>query len=373
MSRVILVALLFSAACAGAPKKEPAPPPTVVKRTEAPPAGWKAPEPKADGFDWLLLTSDEWLKGKITVMRENSLEFDSKELDDIKIEWTKVRELRSPKINTLLMADGTEIAGTFLVKGDQVVVRGKEESRSFPRLDIVGIAPGGTGRGYWSGKFTLGLTTRSGNTNQTEFNSYLLVRRRSAKSNLEASFRGYFGELDGESNVDNQRIVGRWDIFFGHRLFVTPFSLEVYRDTFQNISLRTTPGAGLGYQLLTKRLDKKATDWRVYVGGAYRVTEFDSGDTDRDSTVAVVLGTNVDWDITKNLEFILEYMAQVGVPDTEDTNQHLAATLSIDLWKDFDLDVSLIWDRVGKPRADSEDIVPERDDFRLTVGVAWAF
>ena len=69
----------------------------------------------------------------------------------------------------------------------------------------------------------------------------------------------------------------------------------------------------------------------------------------------------------------VDYGAQIGVPDTQDTNQHLATTLSLDLFKNLDLDVTFVWDRVGLPRPDSDGDFPERDDYRLSVGVSWDF
>ena len=39
----------------------------------------------------------------------------------------------------------------------------------------------------------------------------------------------------------------------------------------------------------------------------------------------------------------------------------------------LDLDVSFIWDRVGKPQRDNDGDTPEKDDFRLVVGLGVDF
>ena len=44
-------------------------------------AEWEPPPPMPDKFDWVQLKSGEWLKGEIKVMYEDSLEFDSEELE----------------------------------------------------------------------------------------------------------------------------------------------------------------------------------------------------------------------------------------------------------------------------------------------------
>ncbi len=42
---------------------------------------WQPPPPMPDDFDWVQMTSGEWLKGEIIAMYEESLEFDSNEFD----------------------------------------------------------------------------------------------------------------------------------------------------------------------------------------------------------------------------------------------------------------------------------------------------
>ena len=43
-------------------------------------------EPPEDGFDWLQLTSGEWLKGELIVFTEDEVEFDSDILDELTID-----------------------------------------------------------------------------------------------------------------------------------------------------------------------------------------------------------------------------------------------------------------------------------------------
>ena len=43
--------------------------------------------PSAEKYDWLQLTSNEWLKGEIKGMYKDSLEFDSDKLDLLEIDW----------------------------------------------------------------------------------------------------------------------------------------------------------------------------------------------------------------------------------------------------------------------------------------------
>jgi len=52
---------------------------------------------------------------------------------------------------------------------------------------------------------------------------------------------------------------------------------------------------------------------------------------------------------------------------------HIVTTLSTDLIKDVDLDVSLIWDHTQKPQERIDTSVPEKDDFHLLFSINYDF
>ena len=43
---------------------------------------WESSKPTVTDFDWVQLTSGEWLKGELISMYEDSVEFDSDEFDE---------------------------------------------------------------------------------------------------------------------------------------------------------------------------------------------------------------------------------------------------------------------------------------------------
>jgi len=57
---------------------------------------WQKPTPVfKQEFDWVRLSSDEWLKGDIVSMYDETLEFESDELDTQTIDLDDIAELRS--------------------------------------------------------------------------------------------------------------------------------------------------------------------------------------------------------------------------------------------------------------------------------------
>ena len=325
------------------------------------------PQPKAK--DWVKMKSGEWLNGEITVLRDKTLEFDSNEFDDVNLDWKDVAELRSPRPVTVTFEDKTTESGTLLVRGDKILIGNKE----FERGKILSIVPGEPKESsYWSGKLTFGFTIRAGNVDQTDTNARLFVRRRGPYHKLQFEYTHYMTEIENESTADNQRFTGTWNYFISRKWFLTPAYLELYRDPFQNTSLRVMPAVSVGYHLF----DTGKVMWDISLGAGYRWTEFDSveaGESGTNSTAAVLPATTLEVDITKKVEFRLDTSAQIGVPDTEDTNINFLATLSYEFLKDFDLDLSLQWNRVGQPTTDSGGETPTADDVRLSFGIAWDF
>jgi len=368
ISRQLLLLVVLLAGCVT--KVHPLP--DYVIKTSAPP--FKPPEPSKKNWDWVQLTSDEWLKGEIKYLRNYTLEIDSDELDDLKFAWRKVKVVKSPRYMSMLLENQSTISGPVMIKDNQVVVKSGERFAVFPRNKLMTIVPGGKSeKSYWSGKLSLGATVRSGNTDQVDTNLGFDIRRRAPRSRFSADYMGAFGSLNGVETVNNQRFTTRFDLYIAPRWFVTPVALELYADAFQNIELRTTPLAGAGYYILKKGLDRQSVcDWDITGLAGYRVTRFQSGE-EPSSTATVGFITNVDWDLTEKLELKFDYDIQVGVPNTQDTNFNLTFTLEWDAWKDFELQMSFVWNYIGLPRPDDNGDTPLNSDFRMVFGIAWDF
>jgi len=93
----------------------------------------------------------------------------------------------------------------------------------------------------------------------------------------------------------------------------------------------------------------------------------------KSGTAALVFGSRFDWDITRRIELILEYRGQYTSREVGETTHHSVSTLSLELTKRFNLDVSFVWDRITNPKVGSDLVQPKPDDFRLVVGLGVDF
>ena len=333
---------------------------------------WQPPPPMPDDFDWLQLNSGEWLKGEIIAMYDEKLEFDSDELDELTLDWSDIKEVRSAGTMQIGFEDDIVATGQLLVEGDMVRVIG-EQDQSFLRSDLLTITAGAPKEiNYWSAKITLGTNIRQGNSEQVEFSSKANFQRRTPKNRINFDYLGNFNETFDEVAADNQRIDGGWSRYFSKRFFWTPVYGEYYRDPFQNIASRWTLGMGLGYTLI----DTSKIDWEINGGLAYQTTQFDDVPDDAlDSadTPAVVFGTLYDHEITKSIDFVFDYRFFIVNEESGTYTHHLLTGLEFELTSLLDFDITLVWDRIQDPRENSDGTFPEQDDFRLTFGLGFDF
>lgn len=335
---------------------------------------WQPPEPDANGWDWIRMTSGEWFGGTLDLMRDGDLEFDSDELDLLKLDWTDVAELRSPRILTYRFEDMGNFTGTAVMRGDTVAVSTDSGVHRLPRAGLILIMEGHLReRNFWSSKASVGLVTRSGNTSQADFNSTVRVRRLTPRTNGVLDYAGNYGRVQDTETINNHNLSVGYDILVTAGFFVTPLTFNFLRDPFQNIDLKSTVAAGVGY-VIARGGD---LDWSVGLSGGYQSTGYVSVEVDQASKVengTIIGSTNVDWELTGDLDFLFDYNVQVGVPETSRAFHHARLAFSFDILGDvLDLDLALVWDRVESPQPNADGDIPERDDFRTTVGIGLDF
>ena len=333
---------------------------------------WQPAEPMPENFDWIQMTSGEWLKGEFIAMYNDSLEFDSDELDLLTLDWEDVRQVRSSRVMQVRFLGGVTRLGKMEMVNGTVHLLG-DDGGSFPRDDVVSIVGGAPReRNYWAAKISFGFNVRSGNTEQVEASSQVKVQRRTPVNRIAIDSIGNYIETEGETTVDNLRAGAGWDLFLTDRFFVTPIFGEYFRDPFQNVSRRITVGAGVGWQIV----DTSRIDWSVSFGPAYQGTHFvevEPDESTKESTPSFRAGTVLDLEVTSWLDYGFDYSFFLTNEATGTYNHHLVTGLEFEITSLIDFDVTFVWDRIQDPRPDADGVLPEQDDYRLIVALGFEF
>jgi len=351
---------------------------------------WRPKPPEPRQWDWVQLISGEWLKGDITVMRDEVLEFDSKELDDLEIDWDKVQQIRSPRVHTFVFEERQTRVGVGKATKDEVIIQveerrairfggdevEKEEEAVEERFDrklLIAIIPGRpTELNYWSGKLSLGVSLRKGNTDQQDLSGLGWLRRESSANRLRIDYNGAISLVNGEQNENSHRANAKWDVYLSRQFYLTPALFEFYSDPFTNIAYRLTPSVGVGYKIYyhTK------LNWEVEGGAGYQLTHFESppaSGEENEGTASLRFATNFHADITKRVDVDFDYTFQLGVPDVSNRTHHFLLLTSFEITKIIDIDISFNWDRVANPVPGEGGNTPVPDDYRLSVGLGLDF
>ena len=341
---------------------------------------WQKPTPifKQD-FDWIKLTSDEWLKGDIISMYDEKLEFDSDELDMQTIDLEDIAELRSKEWQSIRMFDGTIAEGYLVIKDGKLSLVKNGVTTNYEFSNLLSIASSGKNeRDLWDGYVNLGINLREGNTVQFDYTFSAGIQRRSSSSRFKtdytADYSRYEDQDDGQTKVtaDSDRLTSSYDWFFNPKIYFRAADFEYMTDEFLNIDYRVHYGIALGYHII----DTSRTSWDINLGPSYQKTKFiDVGTDDNDSenSLGVTLGTDFTFEVTSDIDYDASYRVQVIDEASGGNIHHFQTGLEIDLTNDFDLDLTFYADRTENPKEDSEGQVPEKNDFRLVVGLGYDF
>jgi hypothetical protein len=335
--------------------------------------------PRDEKYDWLQLVSGEWLKGEFIALYNFSVEFDSDELNLLTIDWKDVKQVRSSGPMSLQVEIDPDsiktqtVIGVVQLKEDRVVVLSDGKLNIYSRSQIVSIATGSDKlTDLWRGKIVFGANIKKGNTDTVDSNLRMYAKRRTAESRFSIDYTGNYSRSGDVDTSNNHRITSYFDHFYNSRFFWRLYAAEYYRDEFRNIDGQISLGTSVGYQLIRT----SATEWEVSAGlGALykRFVSVPPGEQIQTTSPFVVFGTIYDTEVTSWMDYLLDFRFQLVDDESGSYNHHLVSTLSSDLIGDLDLDLTVIWDRVGEPQPEADNTVPDKDDFQLIVGISYEF
>ena len=337
-----------------------------------------------DGFDWIQLSSGEWLKGNFKVLYNDSLEFDSDELDLLNLDWEDVQQVRCHARQSIRIEEpGTvyggfnlgksvkTVEGVLRIEGDLIFIDTGEGVMEFDRSSLISIASGkSTELDFWSAEITLSIDISAGNTDQLNYSAYANAKRRTSTTRFFIDYHGIFAQTQGIETTNTQRSNSYFDIFSTRRFFWRPIFAEYYRDPFANITNQVTVGTGVGYHII----DTSVTEWLISPGIAYVGTQYESrepGEDETTSTPALVVSTEFDTALTDKIDFNVNYKINVVNKDSGTYTHNATAGLEIELIRHIDLDLSVVWNRTQDPEPTSDGSVPEQDDLYFFCGITF--
>ncbi len=330
--------------------------------------------PEGSDDDWIELTSGELLRGEIKRMYDESLVFDSNKLGDLNLDWDDIKQIHTKRPLSLRLNNRTTVVGQVSLKDDNVIIKEASGNElTYNRDEVVSLVTAKTSElKRWSFEVSIGADIQSGNTNETSYSASVDIKRRTALTRFSVSYLGNYSKNDGKVTSSNQRANSYFDYFWDKRLFFRPVFIQYYRDPFQNLEFQGLIGGGAGYQLV-KNSD---FEWDVMAGPAFQYNVYDTvpaGESKSTGSPAALIITTFSYDINDDLTLDGNY--QVIVTDKESglLTSNFTTTLSYEINDIFDINTSLIWNRIQNPTPDSSGSVPKRNDINLIIGLGISY
>jgi len=326
--------------------------------------------PGDESFDWIRLTSGEWLKGELRSVYRQEIEFDSDELNSLTIDWEKVERMRTADNFSVRINQNLTRTGPLTLYKEKITI-GDGVPAEVNQFGLISIAPEASSRYTgWTAYISAATTLRGGISTQRDLNINAILQRRTAKRKLYFDFLTSYSETEGLVTSDSIRANTYFDLLRSQKTFIRAASIEFFRDPVQNIDRRWTLGSSYGYYFV----DQPKKTWDVSIGPALQRIEYLEVGPNGQSIIeepAIVFASQFDWEVTKRLDLWGNYSIQF-TKDQEGATTHALTKLKYELTRYLDLDVSLLWDRINdQQRApDDPDVEsPSADDFRLTIGI----
>jgi putative salt-induced outer membrane protein YdiY len=330
-------------------------------------------EPPPDNWDWVQLTSDEWLKGELIAFYEETLEFDSDNLGILELDWEDVRRLRTHATWGVAIEDSEPLFGVVEVTENHVIVRTEDAETVLDRDRLVSIAADNARElALWRASISLGANIRKGNSDVVEYTGQVTSRRLTPVSRIVVDYIGNYNRTEGIEVANKHRVTHSWDRFKNTRSFWRPIFGQYYRDPFQNIEHQASLGGGYGWHLV----DTSKTEWDFSVSAGAQYVWYVSalpGLDEQELSPAGGVSTEIDIELTDWLDYLIRYNFFVTNDATGRFKHHLLTEIATDVWEDLEFKVTLVWDRTQEPQPRADNSVPEQDDFFLVVGLEFNF
>ncbi|MDB2682883.1 DUF481 domain-containing protein [Alphaproteobacteria bacterium] len=185
---------------------------------------------------------------------------------------------------------------------------------------VTATQPSDPGKTIWSGRVNFGASLQTGNTEKNAILGDASLKAKIDEKNRATIKAEYNREKDdGDVTEDNRSLDGTYEYLFKPKWFAQA-SAGLEQDDIAELDLRTTLGAGLGYQAY----ERDDLNLKMVAGPTYLRSEFENGSTD--SSIAARWALDYDQKVLED-RFQLFHDHEIFIPG-DDTGAFLLESKS---------------------------------------------
>ena len=290
------------------------------------------------------------LQGTVSSLTDGTVVFSTDYAKKIKIPVDKIKTISTDKPLTLQLTNKSTLKGklTTLEDGQIAIILepvGETVPIKWEQVKYINKPPGG-----WTGGFAAGGTVQTGNVERTSISVGFDAKREWEHDRFLIRFLHNYAAESGEVTARNSFGALKFDHFFTENFF-TGLSLELLKDKFKDVNLRTIAGLGLGYRIWND--DIKMLE--VEAGVTYFSEDLNIGMDDQFAAGRV--GINYSYQVLENLVFKDFMLYYPSFREPREYRLRNEASLTSQLGSGWSIKLSHIFDQ----NSDASPTVEDKD------------
>lgn len=324
-------------------------------------------------YDWVQMTSGEWLKGELTFIYRDDVEFDSDEFGIQTLDMDDIAQLKTAKVKSIQVKFDKQVKYSKVYIANNELTLVDYDNKVIPKDMLVSLSKNlSLAFSSWEGDVGLGVIIRSGNSSQKDYSTDIELSLRHASYVFRNTYSSFYSKSSGET-TDNQHVLtSQLSMYIDRKTYWRPLGFEYFRDPFQNISARYIYNLGYGWFVI----DEGRHDFLTYVGAGYQLTNFEdveSGQDDNADTFVFLLSYEYEYELHKEVDFFNDYELRIVNEESGHYISRMETGLKIDITSDIDLDITYILDHIEEPQPEEDGTIPDSTDTRLVLSLSYEF
>jgi len=316
--------------------------------------------------DELKLSNGDVITGKFVRMQENQVIFQTEYAGEITVDWQKVTNLTTDEPITVILNDGAVLEGApKAAAADRMRLEtaNLEEPTDFKLTAVTAINPEPKPPVKITTRANVGITQERGNSDTDSVRVDGEFVARTEKSRYTVSGEVNVEQEKGDTTVENWLAYGDYNFYMSRKWYLYANTLFEH-DKFADLDLRSTLGAGAGYQFF----ESETLNLSTAVGPAWVNEDFIKAQDDDWSAGQ----WRISYDQFFFDKFVQLFHNQIGLIKLADTNKWILKTrqgLRFPLEHGLTATIQYNYDYNNDPSPDAK----EKWDTKLMFLLGWQF
>ena len=315
------------------------------------------------GADQIVLKNGDRITGTVISAEKGLLTLKTDYAEKIELKTDAVQRIETEQPVDVRLEGGEILTGPL--KGDvdalQVTAGDARGAADVEWAKVASINVEPPPPWTWDGKVFLGAFEQSGNTDRTSVNFGADATRRSLKDRYNLTFLYNYAEEDGELTTRDIYGALKYDYFFTEK-FYGYLSVELLKDKFKDLNLRTIVGPGVGYQVWED--DIKAL---AFEAGVAYFSE-DNIDGEDDQWMTARLGMKFRYKLSDYATFSNNLTVYPSLERGGEFTSRNEADLTTTIAGPWSLRLANVWEHDSDP---AEEV--KKDDSKTSLNLQYSF